>query len=358
MKKKALVCCLSTALLSLSGCYSKGNSDVDPMALYGCDTLNVYNWGEYIDPMTLSDFEYEYNVKVNYSLFDSNESMYTKLLSGANYDVLYPSDYMIERLIDEDMLLPLDKSLIPNFELINPDYLGLPYDTDNTYSIPYFVGTVGLLYNKEKIDPAIIEKEGWNVYHDPQFKGRIAMYDSERDAFMVAFKALGYSMNTEDDAQIQEAYQWLLDMNKITHPDYLTDEVIDGMINNDHDIAVVYSGDAAYIMSENLDMAYFEPNSGTNTWSDGMVIPANSKCARLAHEYINYMSNEDVAMFNSSAVGYTSAVQAASKILAGEDFYGISAYTPRVGYEKDEVFKHNDVLKKVLGDLWIRVKSS
>ena len=360
MMKKTLVCCLSASIMLVtSACGSQGTaSDVNSMETYGCDTLNVYNWGEYIDPATITDFESQYNVTVSYSLYDSNESMYTKLLSGASYDVLYPSDYMIERLIEENMLLPLDKSLIPNFDKMNPDYLGLPYDPENTYSIPYFAGTVGILYNTQNVDSAVVEEKGWEVYRDPQFKGRVAMYDSERDAFMVAFKALGYSMNTENDAEIQAAYQWLLDMNKLTEPDYMTDEVIDGMINSDHDIALVYSGDAAYIMSENPDMAYFEPTSGTNTWTDGMVIPANSKCSKLAHEYINYMSSDEAAITNSSFVGYTSANATAASTVGSENYDGINAYTPRVGYAKDEVFKHNDVLKKTLGDFWIRVKSA
>lgn len=358
--KKWNVCCLSLAsLLALSGCGSTSStSDVDPMEVYGCDTLNVYNWGEYIDPTTLEEFEAAYNVKVNYSLFDSNESMYTKLLSGASYDVLYPSDYMIERLINEDMLQPLDHDVITNFDQIDPAYLGLEYDPENTYSIPYFVGSVGILYNTTTVDSAIVEEQGWDVYHNPEFNGRVAMYDSERDAFMVAFKALGYSMNTEDDAQIQEAYQWLLDMNEITDPAYMTDEVIDGMINGEKDIAVVYSGDAAYIISENPDMAYYEPSEGTNTWTDGMVIPANASCPALANEYINFMSDVEVATVNSSFVGYTSANTEAAAAVKESDYSDINAYSPRVGYAQDESFKDNENLKKTLGDLWIRVKSS
>ena len=358
MMKKWNVCCLSAVLLA-AGCSGNGNSAaVDPIEAYGCDTLNVYNWGEYIDPSTLTDFEDTYGVKVNYSLFDSNESMYTKLLSGASYDVLYPSDYMIQRLINEDMLQPLDKEVITNFNKVDPAYLGLPYDPDNTYSIPYFTGTVGILYNQDTVDPAIVESEGFDVYHDPQFAGRVVMYDSERDAFMVAFKALGYSMNTEDPAEIQAAYEWLLEMNETVDPAYMTDEVIDAMIVGEKDIAIVYSGDAAYIMSENPSMMYYEPESGTNSWTDGMVIPANAACPALANEYINYMSDPEVAYLNSSFVGYTSVITDAKQQVASESFDGINAYSPRVNGANDEVFIDNETLRAQLADLWIRVKSS
>lgn len=357
MMKKWNVFCLS-GLLVAAGCGSDNTVAVDPIETFGCDTLNVYNWGEYIDPSTLSDFEDTYGVTVNYSLFDSNESMYTKLLSGAAYDVLYPSDYMIERLINEEMLQPLDKSIITNFDKVDPAYLGLPYDPDNTYSIPYFTGTVGILYNQDTVDSAVIEEEGFNVYHNPEFKGRVVMYDSERDAFMVAFKALGYSMNTEDPAEIQAAYQWLLDMNTITDPVYMTDEVIDAMIVGEKDIAIVYSGDAAYIMSENPSMMYYEPQSGTNSWTDGMVIPANAACPALANEYINYMSDPDVAYLNSSYVGYTSVISDTKQRVQEDSYDGINAYSPRVNGQHDEVFRDNETLRAQLADLWIRVKSS
>ena len=153
------------------------------------------------------------DVKINYSMFASNEEMYTKLLGGSQYDVLVPSDYMIERMIDENMLQPLDKSMIPNLANLADGVKGLSYDPDNTYSAPYFWGMVGIVYNKNNVDPADVESQGFDVLRNEKYKGHVFVYDSERDSFMMAFKALGYSMNTENEDEIQEAYQWLLDMD-------------------------------------------------------------------------------------------------------------------------------------------------
>ena len=184
------------------------------------------------------------------------------------------------------------------------------------------------------------------------------MYDSQRDAFMVAFKALGYSMNTEDDTEIQNAYEWLKEMDANVHPSYVTDEVIDAMANGEKDIAVVYSGDAAYILSENEDMAWIEPYQGTNTWSDSMVIPKNSSCPGLANAFINYITDYDAAYKNSETVGYTSPNTKVAEELASEDgdYYENPAYSPRTNYDKDEVFHYSGVLKQKLSDLWNKVK--
>ncbi|MDY5252452.1 MAG: ABC transporter substrate-binding protein [Erysipelotrichaceae bacterium] len=358
MKKLWKVLLASAMMLGLAGCSSSSDVEqvMDAQETYGCNVLNVYNWGEYIGENTISNFEKMYNAKVNYSLFDSNEAMYTKLLGGSAYDILIPSDYMIERLIDENLLQPIDKNIVTDFDNLYDGVKGLPYDPDNTYSVPYFWGTVGIVYNKNNVSPEQVEKEGYNILLDEQYKGKVFLYDSERDSFMMAFKALGYSMNTEDQDEIQEAYQWLLDVNKAVDPAYVTDEVIDAMANGEKDIAIMYSGDAAYVLSENEDMAYFTPNSGTNLWSDAMVIPANAKCPGLANEFINYMLSYDAAYDNSYTVGYTSANAQVMEELSEE--YDPSAYIPRTGYEKDEVFKHNEVLKKELTDLWIKVKNS
>ena len=358
MKKLWKVILSSLLLIGLSGCGSSNDVEqvMDAQEVYGCNVLNVYNWGEYIGEDTISNFEQMYNAKVNYSLFDSNEAMYTKLLGGSAYDILVPSDYMIERLIEEDLLQPLDKNIITNLDNLADGVKNLPYDPDNTYSVPYFWGTVGIVYNKNNVSQEQIEEEGYNILLDEQYKGRVYLYDSERDSFMMAFKALGYSMNTEDENEIQEAYQWLLDVNEAVDPAFVTDEVIDAMANGEKDIAIMYSGDAAYVLSVNEDMAYFTPNSGTNVWSDAMVIPSNAKCPGLANEFINYMLTYEAAYDNSYTVGYTSANAEVMDELSQE--YDPSAYIPRTNFEKDEVFKHNEVLKKDLTDLWIKVKNS
>lgn len=327
---------------------------------YGSNVLKLYLPGEYLGENVISDFEKQYGVRVIVENFDSNEMMYTKLMAGDRYDVIIPSDYMIERLMNEDFLQPLDKSMIPNMENMSDAVLGMSYDPDNTYSIPYFWGSVGLVYNHENVDPAVIESEGWEVLRNTDYAGHIYIYDSERDSFMMAFKALGYSMNTEDPNEINDAYEWLLQMNNTMSPVYVTDEVIDGMMNGYKDIAVVYSGDAAVVLDENEDMSFYMPSQGTNIWCDAMVIPANAENPKLAHEFINYMLTYEAAFDNTETVGYTSPnAEVFEEMTTSEDLYAENAaYLPRSGYEKDEMFHDNQVLMRELSKLWIKVKAA
>lgn len=327
---------------------------------YGSNVLKLYLPGEYLGENVISDFEKQYGVRVIVENFDSNEMMYTKLMAGDRYDVIIPSDYMIERLMNEDFLQPLDKSMIPNMENMSDAVLGMSYDPDNTYSIPYFWGSVGLVYNHENVDPAVIESEGWEVLRNTDYAGHIYIYDSERDSFMMAFKALGYSMNTEDPNEINDAYEWLLQMNNTMSPVYVTDEVIDGMMNGYKDIAVVYSGDAAVVLDENEDMSFYMPSQGTNIWCDAMVIPQNAENPKLAHEFINYMLTYEAAFDNTETVGYTSPnAEVFEEMTSSEDLYAENAaYLPRSGYEKDEMFHDNQVLMRELSKLWIKVKAA
>ena len=327
---------------------------------YGSNVLKLYLPGEYLGENVISDFEKQYGVRVIVENFDSNEMMYTKLMAGDRYDVIIPSDYMIERLMNEDFLQPLDKSMIPNMENMSDAVLGMSYDPDNTYSIPYFWGSVGLVYNHENVDPAVIESEGWEALRNTDYAGHIYIYDSERDSFMMAFKALGYSMNTEDPNEINDAYEWLLQMNNTMSPVYVTDEVIDGMMNGYKDIAVVYSGDAAVVLDENEDMSFYMPSQGTNIWCDAMVIPANAENPKLAHEFINYMLTYEAAFDNTETVGYTSPnAEVFEEMTTSEDLYAENAaYLPRSGYEKDEMFHDNQVLMRELSKLWIKVKAA
>lgn len=327
---------------------------------YGSNVLKIYLPGEYLGENVISDFEKQYGVRVIVENFDSNEMMYTKLMAGDRYDVIIPSDYMIERLMNEDFLQPLDKSMIPNMENMSDAVLGMSYDPDNTYSIPYFWGSVGLVYNHENVDPAVIESEGWEVLRNTDYAGHIYIYDSERDSFMMAFKALGYSMNTEDPNEINDAYEWLLQMNNTMSPVYVTDEVIDGMMNGYKDIAVVYSGDAAVVLDENEDMSFYMPSQGTNIWCDAMVIPQNAENPKLAHEFINYMLTYEAAFDNTETVGYTSPnAEVFEEMTSSEDLYADNAaYLPRSGYEKDEMFHDNQVLMRELSKLWIKVKAA
>ncbi len=339
---------------------SQQRKSAEAIEKYGSNVLKLYLPGEYLGENVISDFEKQFGVRVIVENFDSNEMMYTKLMAGDRYDVVIPSDYMIERLMKEDFLQPLDKSLIPNMENMDDAVRGMSYDPQNDWSIPYFWGSVGLVYNHENVDPAVIEREGWEILRNTDYAGHVYIYDSERDSFMMAFKALGYSMNTEDPDEINAAYEWLLQMNNTMSPVYVTDEVIDGMMNGYKDIAVVYSGDAAVVLDENEDMSFYMPSQGTNIWCDAMVIPANAENPKLAHEFINYMLTYEAAFDNTETVGYTSPnAEVFEEMTSSEDLYADNAaYLPRSGYDKDEMFHDNQTLMRELSRLWIKVKAA
>ena len=339
---------------------SQQRKSAEAIEKYGSNVLKLYLPGEYLGENVISDFEKQFGVRVIVENFDSNEMMYTKLMAGDRYDVVIPSDYMIERLMKEDFLQPLDKSLIPNMENMDDAVRGMSYDPQNDWSIPYFWGSVGLVYNHENVDPAVIEREGWEILRNTDYAGHVYIYDSERDSFMMAFKALGYSMNTEDPDEINAAYEWLLQMNNTMSPVYVTDEVIDGMMNGYKDIAVVYSGDAAVVLDENEDMSFYMPSQGTNIWCDAMVIPANAENPKLAHEFINYMLTYEAAFDNTETVGYTSPnAEVFEEMTTSEDLYADNAaYLPRSGYDKDEMFHDNQTLMRELSRLWIKVKAA
>ena len=365
VSRKAMAAVAAVLVLAVVGgtvgaSLSQQHKSAAAVEKYGSNVLKLYLPGEYLGENVISDFEKQYGVRVIVENFDSNEMMYTKLMAGDRYDVIIPSDYMIERLMNEDFLQPLDKSMIPNMENMSDAVLGMSYDPDNTYSIPYFWGSVGLVYNHENVDPAVIESEGWEVLRNTDYAGHIYIYDSERDSFMMAFKALGYSMNTEDPNEINDAYEWLLQMNNTMSPVYVTDEVIDGMMNGYKDIAVVYSGDATVILDENEDMSFYMPDQGTNIWCDAMVIPKNAENPKLANEFINYMLTYEAAFDNTETVGYTSPnAEVFEEMTTSEDLYAENAaYLPRSGYEADEMFHDNQVLMRELSKLWIKVKAA
>ena len=321
-------------------------------------TLYIYNWGEYSGENIIADFEEETGASVVMDNFDSNEQMYIKVANQEVYDLLVPSDYMIQRLIEEDLLQKLDKSKLDCMDKLSDAVKGLPYDPENDYSVPYFWGTVGIVYDKTKVDIEDLEREGYNIFLDEKYKGDVYLYDSERDSFMMALKALGYSMNTEDEQELQEAYEWLVQCVQTMDTEIVTDEIIDNMAQGRKALGLIYSGDATYVMAENENMGFFMPEGGTNLWSDAMVIPKNAQNPELAHAFINYASDYDGAYDNSSYVGYTSANEEVMNDLAGEggDFEGINAYIPRTGNPNDEVFVYNTDTKKIISDLWSRVK--
>ena len=322
------------------------------------ETLHIYNWGEYTGENIIADFEAYTGAKVVMENFESNEQMYIKVANGESYDILVPSDYMIQRLIDEGYLQKLDHSKLDCMDNLAEAVKGLPYDPENEYSIPYFWGMVGIVYDKNKVDIESLEQEGYNIFLNEKYRGDIYLYDSERDSFMMALKALGYSMNTENPEELNEAYEWLIKCVQTMEAEIVTDEIIDNMAQGRRALGLIYSGDAAYVMSENEDMGFYLPESGTNLWSDAMVIPQNAKNPELAHAFINFASNFDGAYDNSSYVGYTSANQEVIDVLSGVggDFEGINAYIPRSDYELDEVFVYNEKTRKEISNMWSRVK--
>ena len=356
MKKLLSLLLAGVMLVSCSSSNSSSNAKEE----YGCDVLSVFNTGEYIGEDTISNFEKEYGVTVKYSIFASNEEMLTKLMvSGSDYDVIIPSDYMIGRLIESDMLAKLDKSIITNFSNLYEGVLGQSFDPDNEYSAPYFWGTVGIAYDSTKVSQEDVESQGWEVLRNTKYKGMIYMYDSVRDSFMVALKALGYSMNDDDLSHIDEAYEWLRSINDTMDPAYVTDEIIDGLAYGEKAMGVVYSGDAAYIIDNNENMKYYEPQQGTNKWVDAMVITKTSSCQTLANVFINYMMDYDTAYANSEYVGYASShAEVLEDLGTGDGYYAENeAYTPRDDYELDEAFVNNEKTREYMSELWLKVKA-
>ncbi len=348
MKKLLSVLC---CLVLLSGCLSSN---------YDNGELNIFMPGEYISDEVVEQFEYEYGVKVKITLFDTNEAMYTKLLANtSSYDIIIPSDYMIERLISEGYVQELDKSKLTCLDYLYDGVKNMDYDPNNDYSVPYFWGNGGIVYDPEIVDEEDVINEGWAVLKNPKYKGQIYMYDSIRDIFMVAFKSLGYSMNTNDENEINEAYDWLVDIAKDMSPAYATDECIDGLAYGEKAMGFMYSGDAAYILSENENMRFYAPEEGTNYFVDAMVIQKGAKNVDNAYKFINYITDYDAAFENSLYVGYASVNKEVLNdlTLPDGDFDGNEAYIPRDKNANDEVFHNNEKQLATISELWVKVKN-
>ena len=352
MRKLLLSAIAAVSAAALTAC---GGGNEGP---YAGQTLHVYNWGEYTGENLIANFEEQTGATVVMDNFESNEQMYIKVANGESFDILVPSDYMIERLIQEDLLQKLDKSKLDCLDLLADGVKGLPYDPNNDYSVPYFWGTVGIVYDKNVVSEEDLEAEGFNIFKDTKYKGDIYLYDSERDSFMMALKALGYSMNTTNEDELNEAYEWLVECVETMDPEIVTDEIIDNMAQGRKALGLIYSGDAAYVMTENEDMGFFMPETGTNLWSDAMVIPKNAENPDLAHEFINYVTSYEGAADNTETVGYTSPNAEVMEEYSSEGgyYYGINAYIPRTGNPNDEVFVYDETTRAIIADLWSRVK--
>lgn len=276
--------------------------------LVGCGTdsskptLTVYNWGDYIGETVIEDFEKEFNCNVNYEMFEQNEDMYTKLRTTQNvYDVVIPSDYMIERMISEDMLAPLDLANIPNIEQMSSYCLDRDFDPGNQYSVPYMWGTVGVIYNKTMVEGEIT---GWADLWDKTYEKNLFMMNSVRDSMGIALLLSGYDMNSRNESEIEAAKNKLIEQKDLVLA-YTGDEIKDKMIAGEAALAVVYSGDAITMIDQNEDLDYIIPKEGSNVWFDNMCVMKDTDQKVLAEQFINYMSSKDVAAANREYINYS-----------------------------------------------------
>ncbi len=318
--------------------------------------LYIYNWGEYIDEDLITKFEEEEGIDVIYDNFDSNESMYVKLKSGGvNYDLVIPSDYMIEKMASEGMLEEINYDNIPNYQYVREDLKGLPFDPENKYSVPYFWGTVGILYNTTMVDEPV---DSWDILWDEKYEGQIFMYDSQRDSLMVALKKLGYSLNSTDAKELAEAQQLLIDQKPLVQA-YFGDPIRDKMIGEEGALAVVYSGDAMYCMSQNPNLAYAIPKEGSNTWVDSMVIPKGAENKENAEKFINFMCDPENALANTEYVGYSTVITDTYDMLP-EEVKSQTVYWPsEEDLANNEVYRSLSQEDAALYDrLWTEVLAS
>ena len=329
----------------------------------GAVTLNVYNWGEYIDDEVMDvnrEFTKETGIKVNYKTFDTNESMYTLISSGAaEYDVVFPSDYMVGKMVNEGLLAKLNFDNIPNYRYIDDAYKNLEYDPQNEYSVPYTWGTVGIFYNKKYVDEADL-KDGWNLLWNKKYSGKIYMFDNPRDAFAIALKKLGFSMNTKNADEIQKAYEALAEQRPLLQGYYM-DQIFQKMINEEGWIAPYYSGDGAimiYREDGNKDIGYFVPDQGTNLFVDAMCVTANSPHKTEAEQYINFLCRTDVAKANAEYIGYSTPQTEARKALDPAVGENPMFYPDDAVLKKTEVFiTLDDATNTLQKNLWTKLKT-
>lgn len=318
-------------------------------------TLNVLNWGDYIDPALLRQFEDETGISVKYTTMTSNEEMLVKLASPDNiYDVCFPSDYIIEKLIADDLLYKIDQANIPNLKNIDSRFLDLSFDPGNQYSVPYMWGTVGILYNTTMVTDPV---DSWNILWDEKYAGEILMYDSMRDTIGITLKKLGYDINTRNEEDILAAQEALIAQKPLVRA-YLTDDIKMELINGNAAMGVVYSGDAVYCISENPDLAYVVPKEGSNVWFDNIIIPKTSQHTAEAEKFINFLCDAKVAAQNSDYIGY-STPNAAALALMGADYIDDQTYNPPQDVlDRCQIYHDLGDFVKVFSDAWTKVKAA
>ena len=329
-------------------------------------TINVYNWGQYISDGSddcldiIAAFEEAYpNIKVNYTTFDSNETLYSKLKTGGvSYDVIIPSDYMIARLIDEGYLMELDYSNIPNYaDYVDDTFKNPNYDPENKYSVPYTWGTVGIIYNTKYVDEADVT--GWEVLWNEKYAGKILMFDNPRDAFALAELELGYSLNTEDSSELKASGDLLVEQKPLVQS-YVMDQIYDKMINEEAWVAPYYAGDFVQMSGDNENLAFYLPvDDGFNFFVDAMCIPTCAEHKAEAETFINFLTSPEISAANMEWVGYATPASAAREYLDPE------IAEDEVAYPSDEALSHGEMFLYLSADatqemdsLWLNVKTS
>lgn len=351
---KKVIPALMAFVIVVGGFYygSKGS-------LAGDNKVIVYNWGEYLDPEVITMFEAETGIDVIYEEYETNEIMYPKIKSGAiAYDVVCPSDYMIQRLRENDLLAEINFDNVPNIKNIGKTYLekSREFDPENLYSVPYCWGTVGILYNKTMVDEPI---DSWSVLWDPKYKDNILMQDSVRDAFAVALKELGYSLNSSDLDELTEAKDLLIKQKPLVQA-YVIDQVRDKMIGNEAALGVIYSGEAIYTKTENPNLEYVVPKEGSNMWIDSWVIPKNAEHKENAEAFINFLCRPDIALMNFNYITYSTPNTEARKMIEDDAIRNNPvAFPDDTVLNRCETFRYlGDKVDQTYNELWNKVKSN
>lgn len=307
-----------------------------------------------MDMDVIKEFEEEFDCKVIYEEFASNEDLFVKIKTSKQaYDVIFPSDYMLERLVSQDLVQKLDKEKIENYKYIDKYYLNRDFDPNNDFSLPYMAGTVGIVYNAEKYPEGIDE---WADLWDEKYERDVVLYYSQRDVLMVALKKLGYSMNTQNSDELEEAKLELIKQKPLIYG-YLGDEIKDILVAEDANIGVVYSGDAGVVMSLNDDFKYSLPKEGTNLWIDLMAIPKSSQNPELAHEFINFLLRPDIQARNAEYLQYSTISSEAKKMLPDEIKNNPALYPPEEDLKNTEVFTDPTDVIELYDRIWTEVLS-
>ncbi len=315
--------------------------------------LYVYNWGNYIDQDLLTKFSEESGIEVIYEEYATNEDMYVKLKNGGSqYDLIFPSDYMLEKLVKEDMLEQIDVSQLENYNNIGAQFKNLPYDPANSYSVPYLWGTVGILYNKTLVDEPV---DSWSILFDEKYKGQVLMLDSQRDTLMISLKLLGYSMNSRDKTELETAKQLLIDQKELVLS-YVVDNGKDIMIQGGAAFMPAWNGDAVEFMRINSDLDFVLPKEGTNLWYDVMAIPKGAVNKDAAMQFIDFMLEAENAARNADYTGYSTPNTAAFELLDEATKNNKIAYPDTAQLKNSEVFSDPGDFIEVYNEIWSEIK--